>query len=291
VIARGQTWAIVHGAEQRGKRSALDDALVFEHALARAGRVVGEDRVIVAASERQRELWTDQLREVPAENIVVHPHERGSPAGILLPFLRIFRREPSARILVLPANHIVIDENIFEQGLTQALDATPGNDNRAVLIGTKPTTPSDPGDLLVLAPRRSGKTYELEAFETTRDIERRALLTLQGALIDSMVFAAGASAMMRLYEQTLPGLFRMFVSELRGQDAWTKERIAGLYRFLPRAELARDFLRPARELLRVQPVGECGFVHLEHLVDKEKTVARTRLEEMPTLRGSLAVAS
>lgn len=276
MTGRGQPWAIIHGAEERAGtdaerlRSKLDDPLVFERVYDRMVRIVGAEHVLIAASHRLRETWAEVLADIPDHNIIDHPYERGLPAAILLPFLHIFRREPSARVLVVPADQIISEEDIFERALLEALDATPGPDNRAVLLGMKPRTIADPGHLLFLSERTVGRTCELLQIEPARDPEVRELLEQNGALINSMIFAAGTSAMLRLYDQTLPGLFRSFISQLRGSDAWTPEVISALYRFLPHAELLKDLLRPGADLLRVLPVDECGYVHLESLVESEE---------------------
>ena len=66
--------------------------------LGRATRLVPNDRVVVVVAEEHRRWWRQDLAELPPENIVVQPLNRGTAIGLLLPFLKVLQRDPLAQV-------------------------------------------------------------------------------------------------------------------------------------------------------------------------------------------------
>jgi mannose-1-phosphate guanylyltransferase len=73
-----------------------------------------------------------------------------------------------------------------------------------------------------------------------------------GALLNTLIFVADASALLSIYEETLPALLRQFLRVMgAGGDAAT---LAGLYEALPTRDFSRDVLERAPHRLRVMRV-------------------------------------
>lgn len=65
-------------------------------ALARATRLVAQDR-IVAITRSEHARWAAQrFRDLPPENVLVEPDERGSAPGLLLALMKITQVDPEA---------------------------------------------------------------------------------------------------------------------------------------------------------------------------------------------------
>src|SRR5688572_14911561 len=93
---------------------------LLQEALHRAQAVVPRERICTVVAEQHRRWWQGALWWLPAANIFVQPRNRGTAVGILMPVLRILARDPLARILFLPADHYVRDEEILSRSLRTA---------------------------------------------------------------------------------------------------------------------------------------------------------------------------
>src|SRR5262245_31154240 len=76
----------------RGGRSLLGDAL------ARAARIAPRKRMLVVVAAEHRRFWERELADLPRENVIVQPANRGTAAGVLLPALTVLERDPEARL-------------------------------------------------------------------------------------------------------------------------------------------------------------------------------------------------
>lgn len=265
MTARGQLWAIIYGADE-DQYPQLNDAHVFRDTLSRVAKVVSEKRIVVSMTPEVHALWGEELGRLPVQNRIEAPYERGVPAGALLAFFQLFRKEPTSRVLLIPANHRVREEKVLLDALELAASSTPGDDNCAVLIGMRERDALLPGDLLHVSESEAKKdhTHKVVRIDPTPQLDMRHFAVERGALISTGIVAAGSSAMLRLYDHALPGMLRSFLATLRGRAIWSPETLGRLFRFLPKRQLGRDLLTPSSELLRVLPVGACGYQNLEH---------------------------
>src|SRR5882672_10237347 len=87
----------------------------------RAAALVPRAQILAVVSEGHRQWWRDELADLPPENVLVQPANRGTAAGILVGALAIARRAPGARLLVLPSDHYVGDEATLRGAFRTAL--------------------------------------------------------------------------------------------------------------------------------------------------------------------------
>jgi len=109
---------------------------------------------------------------LPEANIVVQPQNRGTAAGILLPLLSILARDPEAKLIVLPSDHFVADEELLGDAILQAFEAIerqPGNE--AASLGFRVIQCTDQGAGLALLLERtpeSGPALKYQLLSTSK---------------------------------------------------------------------------------------------------------------------------
>ena len=90
----------------------------------------------VVVTEHHRRHWRQTLADLPPENVIVQPRNRGTAAGILLPVLDIvLSRDRAARVLVLPADHHVASEDVLRRTLLVAGRAVRRPNAPVVMLG------------------------------------------------------------------------------------------------------------------------------------------------------------
>lgn len=99
------------------------------------------ERVVVVTGEDHADAVARQLPDVPAENILREPVGRNTAAAAGLGALWVAQRDPEAVCLVLPADHLIRDENGFLQTMERAAQAA-SQRKSLVTLGLKPRHPA-----------------------------------------------------------------------------------------------------------------------------------------------------
>jgi mannose-1-phosphate guanylyltransferase len=237
-------------------------------ALARAGAVVSPGRLVTVVAEQHRPWWEIELGSlhaaIPAENVVVQPRNCGTAAGILLGLLRIVSRHGSlVRVLVLPSDHYVCDEETLSRYLEEGILATQRDPSRVVLLGVTAEAPEpECGWILSSAPHDGGVARPVIQFLEKPDAESTQRLLERQALLNTFIFAARAATLLLLYQRALPELLRGLLPRLSRPEAWEPDVLRRLYLNLPTHDFSTEVLARCTGDLSVLPVPPCGWTDL-----------------------------
>lgn len=238
---------------------------LLHDALRRAAEVAPVERTCVIVAEQHHRWWRNLPESIPGTNVIVQPRNRGTANGILLPLLRIMRRDPEATLAVLPSDHNVRNESTLATGLRRSVQAaaSPGNGS-VVLLGFTPDE-ADPelGYLVPDSETDPGVQRVQQFIEKPSTTYARALIGC-GGLWNSFIFAARGRLLLKIFEQQcsqIVGQMRRIVEDAR-DDATGDARLAALYEELPTIDFSRDILERSLPQLRVIAVPACGWSDL-----------------------------
>jgi mannose-1-phosphate guanylyltransferase len=264
---------------------------LLQEALHRAETVVPQQRVCTIVAAQHRRWWESPLYHLPAANVVVQPQNRGTAIGILLPLLHLERRDPDARLVLLPSDHFVRDEGTLARSLRAALRQLPLRGNEVVLLGISPEE-ADP-ELGYIVP---GRTDRDGAFGVQRFVEKPAApmaraLVEQGAVWNSFIIAARLSALMALYERRFPEIVQRLRRAVECDVVCrTQAAVAAAYERLPEVDFSRHVLEGQEATLRVLPVPNCGWSDLGTPRRVAAALASTDRRELPARLHRTATA-
>lgn len=99
-----------------------------------------KENIFIVSHEDYGDLIRAQLPELKEENIVLEPFRKNTaPAAAYITY-KIKALNPNANLILAPADHLILDQRMFESIAFQALDFVSKND--AILtFGIKPTRP------------------------------------------------------------------------------------------------------------------------------------------------------
>jgi mannose-1-phosphate guanylyltransferase len=188
-----------------GRRSML------QQTIARIANLLPVENVLVVAGEAHGEELRRQLAELPAENIFLEPVGRNTAACIGLAALLIQHRDPTGVMVVLPADHLIADEELFLSTLKAAV-AMARKQTALITLGIRPTSPEtgygyiEAGDQVDKA--QEHKIYKVSSFHEKPDIERAKHYLEQGNFFwNSGMFVWQAEAILAEMKNYLPGLY------------------------------------------------------------------------------------
>lgn len=314
-MQRTATWAIVlaggDGARLRDLTStrsgttvpkqfcSLDGGkLLLEMAVDRAERLASRERILVSVNHAHRRWWRRDLADLPPDNVVAQPSNRGTAPGLLHPLLELHHRDPRAAVVVMPADHWVADEVTLETAARQALLDLAARPDSIIALGIRPDeSESDYGWMVPAdAEALDGPSGVARFVEKPSPAEARRLQAL-GGVWNSFIFAAHVGRLIGLYEEVLPSLvwsLRMCRWDRCGPPSATLGR---LYRHLPSTDFSRDVLELVPQALRVRVVPPCGWSDLgtpARVSRWARRHARPRTNRAPrarTIRPTLSAAA
>ena len=109
----------------------------------RMARIIPAENIFVTTRRRYHNLTRQQLPELPKENILAEPVNRNTAPSVAWASARIHRLCNDARIIVLPSDQMIINEDSFCQCVLKGLDFVASNDI-ILTMGIRPSRP-EPG--------------------------------------------------------------------------------------------------------------------------------------------------
>ena len=230
---------------------------MFRWALRRARKLTTATRVMAVVAAEHRAYWEPHLRSFPSSNVVVQPFDRGTAAGVLLPLLRVLRRDPHSTVALLPADHAVEDEAVVMERLQTAFTLAQGG-RQALLLGATPESADPEYGWVECGPVAVDGTRPILAFEEKPGFSRARRLQRRGAYWSTFMIVASGRALLAMYERAAPALFHTLapVSQQPG------ERLTSIYANLPVMDFSRDVLERVAPWVRLLPMPACGWTDL-----------------------------
>jgi len=234
---------------------------LFEDALARAAAVADPTRVCAIVAAQHRRWWSSLCAELATSNIVVQPINRGTAIGILLPLLHIVVRDGEARIVLLPSDHYVGEENILARSLRRAVEELDTLLEEIVLLGIDPDYADPEFGYIVTSEHCGTASTPVERFVEKPDMATARKLIDEGALWNSFIIAARASALVGLFVSREPAIVASMRSAIQDDGHATDggRAIALLYECLPGIDFSSHVLQCTDVGLRCVKVDRCGW--------------------------------
>ncbi len=168
--------------------------------------------VVTRAHER---FFVPLLADMPAQNVVVQPDNRGTAPAILYSLLRLAELTPNASVAIFPCDHYVSDDEAFMRHVESAFCAVATRPELAVLLGIAADSPeveygwiepASPLDLDGLP------MFSVCRFWKKPSAETASLLLRHGCFWNSLVMVAQLSTLLGLFMSALPGMYLSFAA-------------------------------------------------------------------------------
>jgi mannose-1-phosphate guanylyltransferase len=237
---------------------------LLEEAILRAEAIVPRQRVCTIVAEQHRAWWEPSLRFMPRRNVIVQPQNRGTAVGLLLPLLHIARRDPQARVVILPSDHYVRDEAVLARSLRQAAGRLTHDTRNLWLLGISPEEADAELGYIVPGTRDEAGALRVSQFVEKPPVTLARLMIERGGLWNAFILAGSVQAILRLFEQRYPLVLSEMRTAVQRDASSPDEAIAAtdLYPRLPELDFSRHVLEGSEAMLRVLPVPACGWSDL-----------------------------
>jgi len=252
-----QVWSIVLAAGAGRRLAGLTGGLpkqffrpaagasLLEMTLSRLAPLAPPARTVIIVDESHRQPLS--ACRVPGDATVLYqPSDRGTATGVLMALTPVLAHGTDDVVILTPSDHAVADTDAFRRGVLQAIELA-RVENAVTLFGVRPTDAlADYG--WIIPDRDDVPVGRVSTFVEKPPPEVALDLHAQGAVWNTMVVVARASALRALYEAHLPELTEVFDMALTLDGPARQRFLVEMYPTLPRVDFSRDLLEQARTL-------------------------------------------
>ena len=174
------------------------------------------DRIMIVTTEDYSNEIKKEIPEISETMVVAEPRGRNTAPCIALAAYKIFKQDPEGVMVILPADHLIANEQAFLQALRKAHQVASGKDY-LITFGIVPAYP-ETGYGYIEMGQEISVTGSDGLFQVKSFVEKPDLMTAKryvdggNHLWNSGMFVWKASTIIRSFQQHLPSVSRAMES-------------------------------------------------------------------------------
>jgi mannose-1-phosphate guanylyltransferase len=106
----------------------------------RFSSLIKKENILIVTNEIYKDLIKQQIHGIKEEQILCEPSRRNTAPCIAYANYRILEKDPDAKIVVAPSDHIILKEELFLKNIQTALEAA-GENDWLLTLGIPPSRP------------------------------------------------------------------------------------------------------------------------------------------------------
>ena len=148
--------------------SLAGDQTMIQATVSRLGQLIAPERVVILTNQRLVEPIAAQLPQLPASSIIGEPCKRDTAPCVGLAAALMAKHDPDATMVVMPADHVIGPDDVFQQAISQAAELVERDPSRIVTFGIRPTYAAESFGYIergeTLADSGAAPTYAVRCF-------------------------------------------------------------------------------------------------------------------------------
>jgi mannose-1-phosphate guanylyltransferase len=255
---RGTRLASVTGGVPKQFWSPEGSGTLLEETLSRTAALAPPERTVIVVDQSHRRFVESLPGLGRFAHILYQPADKGTAAGVLLGLSRVVSLDRSAVVLLTPSDHAVGCSSTFLSGIRRAIREVLANNRAIVLFGVAPAHAAvDYGWILPERGRpAAGGFRRVAAFAEKPAPAVASRLLSDGAVWNTMVLTARASALLDRFERHVPEMTAVFLEAIDHGPEHGARYLEARYHAIPAADFSRDVIAAAEELsLHTWPVS------------------------------------
>jgi len=172
-------------------------------------------QIYIVSNLEYKQIISDQLPELPEENILLEPLRRNTAPCIDYANFRIQQKNPDANIVVAPSDHLIVKEEEFLEHVKEGLEFVQAKD-ALLTMGIVPSRP-ETGYGYIQSVQKKIKGFESTGLRKVKTFTEKPDLKLARVFLDSGdfywnagIFFWSLKAIMNAFESFLPEIHSLF---------------------------------------------------------------------------------
>ncbi len=171
--------------------------------------LVDADKVYVVTNATYKEMILEQLPMLGEDQVLLEPLRRNTAPCIAYAAYKIRSRAEKANILVIPSDHLIINEMEYKRVVKAGMDFVENNDS-ILTLGMKPTRPETGYGYIQLG-EGEGELYKVKTFTEKPNLDMAKVFLESGEFYwNSGMFMWSLGTIISALEEMLPELSEKF---------------------------------------------------------------------------------
>ena len=177
-------------------------------------KFIPAENIYIVTSEEYVEIVKEQLPQLPVENILAEPSKKNTAPCIAYVSFKLAQKNPDARFIVAPSDHLILEEDRFRETALHALDFVE-HIKALVTLGIQPTHPNTGYGYIQYEGMEVAKgVYKVKTFTEKPDLEiAKSFIESGDFLWNAGIFAWKASSILAAFEKYQPEMYELFDQE------------------------------------------------------------------------------
>ncbi len=178
----------------------------------RISKIVPAENIFVITNKEYVSLTAQQLPELKPENIVGEPMMKNTAACNIYMAQKIGALNPNGNMIVLPADHLILKENIFLRKVELAFNLAEKHDY-LITLGIKPTRPDTGYGYIQYVEKKSSEYFKVKTFTEKPNLEiAKTFLESGDFLWNAGIFIWSVKSILAAFEKHLHDMHQQFQS-------------------------------------------------------------------------------
>ncbi|MFT7588866.1 MAG: mannose-1-phosphate guanylyltransferase [Limisphaerales bacterium] len=189
---------------------------------ARFLQICPKEQIYIVTNEDYRDLVHEQLPDLDDTQILGEPSRRNTAPCVAYVSNIIIAKNPDARIIVAPADHLITEEGEFFKVINEALDHV-GKEDDLVTLGIRPTRPDTGYGYIQYLDNSEDKIYKVKTFTEKPNLELAKTFMRSGDFLwNSGIFIWRGQTILEAFKTHLPEIGEAF-RDVRAKAGTDKE--------------------------------------------------------------------
>lgn len=167
----------------------------------RISKFVSPQNIIVSTNQQYRQIVEEQLPQLDEKNLLLEPMRRNTLPSATWATVEIMHRCQDARILVVPSDQMILDEDKFAEDITAAFDYV-SRSGRLLSLGVTPNRPDTNYGYIQMDDMVEENIFRVKSFTEKPELEfARLFVDDKGFLWNTGLFVWTAQDFLRYAHQ------------------------------------------------------------------------------------------
>ena len=184
--------------------------------------IIPIERIFIVTASSYKDLIKDHIPNIPDRNIIIEPEGRNTAACIALSSFVIKEYYGDANMVVLPSDHLILNEDNFRRDLEFGNEFLKNNKEAVITIGIKATRPDTGYGYIELADENSKATIsKVKSFKEKPSYELAEEYIKTGKYLwNSGIFLWSTDRILELIREFLPNTYTRLKEIPLGKDGF-----------------------------------------------------------------------
>jgi mannose-1-phosphate guanylyltransferase len=176
----------------------------------RLHEICPDENVFVVTNKDYKALVQQQLPQLSENQILCEPIGRNTAPCIAYACYKIAQIDPTANVVVMPSDHVILKEEAFSRTINQAVEAA-GTKEILITLGIKPSRPDTGYGYIQFEDDKDSDLKKVKTFTEKPNLELAKLFVSSGDFVwNSGIFIWNVQSIIKAFNQHLSEIAEIF---------------------------------------------------------------------------------